>query len=222
MQKGEANRVLLLDAPTKAACGDVAGLDALDVGCGEGRMCRWFSEQGARPVGLDPTPEMIAAARARHPAGTYVEASAESMPFADASFDLVLSYLTLIDIPDFRLAIREMSRLLRPGGKLVIVNLNSFVSTRPRAWHQDAKGVKIHVAVEEYYDERAILLEWAGISIYNWHRPFEAYVQALLGAGLTLVHFEEPRPSLEAVAQHPPMLDEYRVPLFHVMTWRKA
>jgi SAM-dependent methyltransferase len=222
MRAGEANRVLLLDTPVQRACGDVRGKKVLDVGCGEGRMCRWFAFQGAIPVGLDPTPELLAEARAQHPDGEYVEAGAESMPFPDASFDLVLSYLTLIDIEGYREAIREMARVLRPGGLLVIANLNSFVTTRPRAWYQNENGEKIHVAVEDYYDERALLLEWGGLSIYNWHRPFESYMSALLGAGLNLLGFEEPRPTLDAIAQAPSMLDEYRVPLFHVMSWRKG
>lgn len=222
MRVGEANRTLLLDAPVRRACGDVAGKRVLDVGCGEGRMCRWLTTQGAHSVGLDPTPEMVAEARSQHSDGEYVEAGAERMPFPDASFDLALSYLTLIDIENYREAIREIARVLRPGGRLVIANLNSFVTTRPRAWYQNDAGEKLHVAVEDYYDERALLLEWGGVSIYNWHRPFEAYLQALLGAGMILETFEEPRPTLEAVAQQPSMLDEYKVPLFHVMSWRKG
>lgn len=222
MRKGEANRVLLLDGPVQRACGEVAGRRVLDVGCGEGRMCRWFATQGATPTGLDPTPELLAEARAQHPDGHYVQAGAEEVPFDEASFDLVLTYLTLIDIEDYQEAIREMARVLRPGGRLVIANLNSFVTTRPRAWHQNEQGEKMHVAVEDYYDERALLLEWGSLSIYNWHRPFEAYMQALLGAGLILTGFEEPRPTLEAVAQAPTMIDEYKVPLFHVMSWRKG
>ena len=50
------------------------------------------------------------------------------MPFPGASFDLVVSYLTLIDIADFRLALQEMVRVLQPGGTLLIANLNSFVT----------------------------------------------------------------------------------------------
>jgi 2-polyprenyl-3-methyl-5-hydroxy-6-metoxy-1,4-benzoquinol methylase len=222
MRKGEANRVLLLDAPVQRACGEVAGKRVLDVGCGEGRMCRWFASQSAIPTGLDPTPELLAEARAQHPEGEYVQAGAEKMPFEDASFDVVLTYLTLIDIEDYGEAIREMARVLRPGGRLVIANLNSFATTRPRAWYSNEQGEKIHLAVEDYYEERAMLLSWAGVSIYNWHRPFESYMQALLGAGLSLLSFEEPRPTLEAVAQSPSMIDEYRVPLFHVMSWRKG
>ncbi|MGV3613943.1 MAG: class I SAM-dependent methyltransferase [Fimbriimonas sp.] len=221
MRQGDVNRTHLLDAPVRELCGDVAGLEVLDVGCGEGRFCRRLAGDGAVTTGLDPTPELLAEARRLHPEGVYVEASAEAMPFDDAAFDLVLTYLTLIDIPDFRAAIGEMARVLRPEGRLVIANLQSYATTRPRAWHVDEAGNKLHLAVEDYYDERALLLQWAGLSIYNWHRPFEAYMQPLLRAGLVLTDFREPRPTPEAVAENPTMLDEYRVPLFHVMAWRK-
>jgi SAM-dependent methyltransferase len=185
-------------------------------------MCRFLAGRGARTVGLDPTENLLIEAQRLHPEGTYVQAGAEEMPFADASFDLVVSYLTLIDIPDFRGAIAEMARVLRPGGRLVVANLQSFVTTRDGAWYRDADGNKLHVAVNDYFDERALRLSWWGLTIYNWHRPFEAYLQAFLGTGLVLTEFREPRPTLEAVAAVPAMMDEYKVPLFYVMAWRKS
>ena len=90
----------------------------LDVGCGEGRFCRMLRRVGVvSTTGIDPTPALIAAARARDIEGNYVEAAAEHLPFGDDSFDLVVSYLTLIDIPDLQAAIREMARVLRPGAR---------------------------------------------------------------------------------------------------------
>src|SRR5688572_3672726 len=103
-----------------------APANALDVGCGEGRFCRMLTSRGVDVVGVDPTPSLIAAARARDGGATYVRGRAERLPFPDASFDLVVSYLTLIDIPDVETAIPEMARVLRPGGTLLIANLNSF------------------------------------------------------------------------------------------------
>ena len=74
--------------------------NALDVGCGEGRFCRMLKSRDVAAVGVDPTPALIAVARKRDPRGTYVKATAERLPFRDGAFDLVVSYLSLIDIPD--------------------------------------------------------------------------------------------------------------------------
>ena len=85
---------------------------ALDVGCGEGRFCRMLQARGIPAVGIDPTEALLAEARKRGPKGEYHCARAESLPFPGASFDLVVSYLTLIDIADFRTALKEMVRVL--------------------------------------------------------------------------------------------------------------
>jgi ubiquinone/menaquinone biosynthesis C-methylase UbiE len=68
----------------------------------------------------------------RDPGGDYQLARAEALPFPNASFDLVVSYLTLIDIANFRLALMEMARVLMPAGTLLIANLNSFIASCQR------------------------------------------------------------------------------------------
>jgi ubiquinone/menaquinone biosynthesis C-methylase UbiE len=79
----------------------------LDVGCGEGRFCRQLAALGAKTVGLDLVRELVREARARQPDGAFVEGSGEALPFRESCFDLVISYVTLVDIPDFRKAISE-------------------------------------------------------------------------------------------------------------------
>ena len=74
-----------------------------------------------------------------------------------------------------------------------MANLNSFCTTSARAWVRDDHGRLLHVAVDNYLDERAVRLSWAGIDVINYHRPFEAYLQTFLRAGLRLTSFEEPR-----------------------------
>ena len=103
---------------------------ALDVGCGEGRFCRILQLQGVRTVGIDPTEGLIRRARQLDPCGEYRVARAESFDIADGSFDLAVSYLSLIDIADLARALTNIIRVLRPGGTLLIANLTSF-NTRP-------------------------------------------------------------------------------------------
>jgi ubiquinone/menaquinone biosynthesis C-methylase UbiE len=92
---------------------------ALDVGYGEGRFCRMLSAAGLAATGIDPTGPLIETARQREPSGDYRLGEAGELEFEAASFDLVVSYLTLIDIADFRAAIDEMARVLKPGGSLL-------------------------------------------------------------------------------------------------------
>src|SRR6195952_4515957 len=112
--------------------------NALDVGCGEGRFCRMLTSAGVKVIGIDPTPQLLETARQRDPGGDYRFGRAERLEFDAASFDLVVSYLTLIDIADFRTAIREMCRVLKPAGSLLIANLTGFTSAcAAQGWVRD-------------------------------------------------------------------------------------
>jgi ubiquinone/menaquinone biosynthesis C-methylase UbiE len=105
--------------------GDVGGLDVVELGCGTAYVSAWFAKQGARPIGVDPTPAQLATARAMQEEFglefPLVEAVAESVPLADESCDLVVSeYGASIWADPFRW-IPEAARLLRPGGRLVFL-----------------------------------------------------------------------------------------------------
>jgi len=191
---------------------------ALDVGCGEGRFCRALKAKNIPVVGIDPTNDLIEQAKKLDPTGDYQLGRAESLPFSDASFDLVISYLVLIDIPDFRAAMREMARVLRPDGTLLIANLNSFVTTMPMGWIKDRDGCRIHYPVDRYLEEFPAWVEWSGIRIENWHRPVASYMRTLLELDLQLSFFDEPQPqSGDAERQ----AIYRRAPWFMVMEWRR-
>jgi SAM-dependent methyltransferase len=193
---------------------------ALDVGCGEGRFCRMLAGHGIETVGIDPAPSLLAHARDRHPNGCYIEARAEALPFDDASFDLVVSYLTFIDISEIAPAIAEMARVMKPGGALLVANLNSFsTACADQGWIKSAMRELLHYPVDRYLDERRMWVEWRGIRIINHHRPFGAYMKLLLAQGLVLTHFDEPSPTSDA--PQPKAAHYRRLPWFHVMEWRK-
>jgi ubiquinone/menaquinone biosynthesis C-methylase UbiE len=111
---------------------DARGLDTLELGCGTGYVSAWLARRGARPVGIDNSPEQLATARrlqARHGMAFPLHlGNAEALPFADASFDLAISeYGASIWCDPYRW-IPEASRVLRPGGQLVFL-CNSVVMT---------------------------------------------------------------------------------------------
>ncbi len=195
--------------------------EVLDVGCGEGRFCRMLRNHGVAATGLDPTPALIATARRRDPDGVYLEAEAQLLPFRDESFDLVVSYLSLIDIPDFQTAIQEMVRVLRPEGALLIASLNSFnTACGDTGWVKDSSGKRLFYPIDHYLQERAMWIEYRGIRILNHHRPMSAYMRALLDEGLRLVYFDEPTPIADAPIEK--AVNYRRVPWFFVMEWRKS
>ncbi len=219
-ENGDFGRKYVLDPVMLPRALATSAKRALDVGCGEGRFCRMLKSHGVDVTGIEPTAALRAEALARDPAGTYLDARAEALPFSDAAFDLVVSYLTLIDIPDYRTAIGEMSRVLRPGGTLLIANLNSFNTAGcDVGWVKDSSGKKLHYPVDQYLDDREIWIEYRGIRILNHHRPLSAYMRALLDAGLRMTFFDEPSPSADT---SPSRAAAYRrAPWFLVMEWKK-
>ncbi|MFZ4604868.1 MAG: class I SAM-dependent methyltransferase [Caulobacter sp.] len=217
--QGDFSRRFVLDAPMieQALVGSPGR--ALDVGCGEGRFCRMMRAHGVETVGIDPTPALLARATTLHPEGDYREGRAETLDFEDGTFDLVVSYLTLIDIPDIRAAIPEMVRVLKPGGRLLIANLTSFntAGLGGLGWIRTANG-KPAYAFDRYLEERVEWITWAGIKIRNWHRPLETYMSLLLGQGLVLKAFAEPPPN----GGDPAVAEKYRrAPWLMMMAWEK-
>jgi SAM-dependent methyltransferase len=106
------------------------GQRVLDVACGTGVLaCTAAERVGARGsvVGLDANPQMLAVAR-RKPAQNieWIDGRAESLPFPDASFDAVVSQFGLMFFDDRVQALREMMRVLRPGGRLAVAVCDSL------------------------------------------------------------------------------------------------
>lgn len=217
-EDGDYGRKYVLDAPMRERIQGRGFKTALDVGCGEGRFCRMMQANGIETVGIDPTESLLKRARQLDPTGDYRTGRAETMDGATGSFDLVVSYLTLIDIPELATAVAKMVKAIKPGGTLLLANLNSFNTARiASGWTRNDAG-KFRFCIDHYMDERAEWVGWSGILIQNWHRPLSTYMSLFLQNGLVLRHFAEPMPSGGDAKK----AERYRrVPWFHIMEWQK-
>jgi SAM-dependent methyltransferase len=94
------------------------GMRVLDVGCGPGALAAALAGRvgGPHVAAVDPSEPFAAACRARLPEVNVVVAAAETLPFADDTFDVVLSQLVVNFMRDARAGVREMARVTRPGG----------------------------------------------------------------------------------------------------------
>jgi ubiquinone biosynthesis O-methyltransferase len=122
--------------------GDIGGRRVLDVGCGDGDLAIELRRRGAYVTGIDTSSDMIAAAKARAKReGVEIECvvgAGERIPFAAESFDAVVAVTILCFVANANPVFREIARVLRPGGLLVIGELGKWnlwaVSRRLRAW----------------------------------------------------------------------------------------
>jgi ubiquinone/menaquinone biosynthesis C-methylase UbiE len=125
--------------------GDVRGRRILDVGCGDGELAVRLATRGAQVTGVDVSPSMIGAARARAEQNgvqaRFCEARADALPFAAEAFDLVIAVTVLCFIGNALPTFREAGRVLAPGGRLVIGELGRHSTwsahRRLRAWLGD-------------------------------------------------------------------------------------
>ena len=118
--------------PDSLGYDETAGLRVLDVGCGQGIDVYRYALAGAHATGVDLTPRHVELAAAHLAAmglqAEIVEGDAESLPFETASFDRVSSNGVLHHTPDMPAALREIRRVLVPGGeaRVIVYNRNSF------------------------------------------------------------------------------------------------
>lgn len=107
------------------------GLRLLDVGCGTGHHMARLRQRGFVVAGVDASEEMLEHARANNPGAEIHEGDAEKLPFPDQSFDFVLCIEVLRHLPRSARCIREMGRVLKPGGVCLatatpLLNLNGY------------------------------------------------------------------------------------------------
>lgn len=165
----------------------------LDDGCGEGRLARDLAALGHDIAAVDASPTMVAAAREAAPELEIHVADAAELPFADASFGLVVAFMSFQDVDDLDGAIREAARVLDRGGRLclaIVHPLNSAGSWRERSAESAflIEGSYLDESVTDETFER----DGLAMRFVSRHRPLQAYTEALAANWLLIERLREP------------------------------
>ena len=116
--------------------GSLAQQQVLEVGCGGGLICEQLAQRGAEMVGIDPSQGALATARIHaQEQGLghhihYQQAYAESLPFMDGSFSTIVCFDVLEHVGDLKATIKEIARVLAPGGVFVFDTINRTLIAR--------------------------------------------------------------------------------------------
>ena len=211
---GDVNRRYILDPVIFRFAGSVAGLSVLDAGCGNGYLCRLLAKKGARMAGVDLSKRLIEIAKQKenetHLGIAYHKGSLCNLAmFKDEAFDIVVSNLVLMDLPDLEKAFQELQRVLKKGGKLIFSIMHPCFSSAPVRGSlrvpqdSDRKEDWLYWKIDRYFDRSLEIwgrIDWS--PVYSYHRPLADYINALIRNGLTLTHFEEPIPSYKDMMEH--------------------
>ena len=169
------NGLIDVEGPiVQAIVGELPVGTALDAACGTGRHTEHLVARGHRVIAVDGSPDMLERARAKVPEAEYRQADLCELPLPDEHVDLVVCALALTHVGDLSAAFGELTRVLKPGGHLVVSDAHGL-----------AAGIRPPV----------ILADQDGTPGYLPHtnRVVGDYVRAALPHGLRLLRCEEPR-----------------------------
>ncbi len=157
----------------------LAGMRALDVGCGSGRWSRWLASRGATAIGIDPTAGMLEAARRLSPGVEFHQMSATSIDLPAASFDLAMAVTVIQHLrrTEQEEAAVAMCRVLKPGGHLFVFDLTDehdpgrvVFPRSPQAW------------IDLYAQQGMQIVHWEGQEYVPLMRMLEKLLRRRTGA----------------------------------------
>lgn len=214
----------------------VDGRFGLDLGCGEGHNTRLLAAEGARLVALDTSARFITAAASASPGAIrFVLADGAVLPFGDERFDFVTGFMSLMDVADPETTLREVVRVLKPGGFAQFSVLHPIVSAPRHDWVTDEHGRREAFAIGEYFFEGPVTETWsfgaAPEEVRARYRPFTivyarrtvaGWFNAFVDAGLVVEALAEPHADEQTAREHPKVADTRIAPFSLHLRGRKA
>jgi 2-polyprenyl-3-methyl-5-hydroxy-6-metoxy-1,4-benzoquinol methylase len=215
-----------------AACGDLRGKHALDLGCGQGWFSRQLALRGARVWAVDMSSRQFSNAlrhEAAEPLGIdYLQLDARRIAdgWPAERFDLITACMMLQDTAHAGEILRAASQVLAPAGRMAI-SFPHPVTTGPNAgWVPADDGHKGARQIDHYFATGPSVLEWRMARLAQhwrtprWHRTLEEWSALIEAAGLCITRIVEPRPTPVQIAANPSLEPASRIPYFLVLSLR--
>lgn len=200
------------------AIGEVAGLDVLDAGCGEGYLARILTRRGANVTAIDIAANLVQIGREKDPAGQIhyrVADLSQPQPALEGRFDLIASHLVMNDVPDHQGFLKTLGTLAKPGGRLVFSMNNpySFVMRSHITDYFKTGGAHSYRGMAEQ-----------GVKVHFYHRTLEQYLDACFAAGFQLQRLVDVPTPEGAFTRRPDTLLPvgYDFPFFMILSLRKS
>jgi len=182
--------------------GDLAGKDAIELGCGTAYVSAWLARRGARVVGIDNSAAQLDTARrlqVRHGVDfPLLHGNAEAVPYPDASFDFAISEYGACLWADPARWLPEAARLLRPGGRLVFLT-NAFLLTLCMP-DEDGASAGERLLRPAFGSTR---VEWTSDRSVEFHLSHGGWIRALRGSGFEVEDLIELQPPADARTRYP-------------------
>jgi SAM-dependent methyltransferase len=173
---------------------DLDGKDTIELGCGTAYVSAWLARRGALPVGIDISNGQLATARrlqVEHGVDfPLVEASAERLPFPDASFDFAISEYGACLWADPYAWVPEAARVLRPGGRLIFLTNGAIMMLCVPDDEDDP--LPRDRLLRDYFGLNK--LEWAGQPSVEFHLGYGDWIRLLRANGFEIEDLVEVRP----------------------------
>ena len=199
-------------------------LKVVDIGAGEGQVARRLAGCVREVVGLEPTVAQLTEAQSRGGTPIWAQGRAEGLPFATDSFDGAVGCLVFEHILEFDVAIAEVARVLRPGGRFVLFLNHPLLQTPGSGWIDD----QILDPPEQYWRIGPYLVESImdeeirpGVVLPFMHRPLSRYINAMSEVGLLLRRMLEPPPPPEFTIQVSEYRDAPTIPRLLVLVYER-
>jgi ubiquinone/menaquinone biosynthesis C-methylase UbiE len=218
---------------------DVRGLEGLDIGCGEGANTRKLARLGAHMQAIDVAPTFIRHAKSTERAAPlgilYQVADGMQLPMTGDSLDFATAFMSLMDMADPGVALKEAARVLHPGGFFQFSIVHPCFSPPYRRVVRDQRGQVKCIEIGRYFEPtNGHVNEWMFSDLPArerkrvepfrapmFHRTLSSWVDLICAAGFMIEKLGEPTASAEQAAAEPTVADTRVAPLFLHIRVRK-
>lgn len=199
--------------------GEVKGKKILDLGCGEGGYSRALAQRGAFVTSADCSAVMIGYAEKKaKEEGLAIHHSvlnaSDLSSFSGNYFDAVLCSMMLMDVEDLDGTLKEIHRVLKPGGTVFISILHPCFKGKETKWIKDSGSIE--VLVSDYHSPKEWVGEIRGMNapILYRHRTLSEYVKAFVKSGFRIIDMDEPVPTQEQSQMSPRVAWLRKIPMY--------